>query len=255
MGFPDVLPQQECQRVFPGELEKPKRLVGRKAAFLQLGGECCGKDFVEKRLGLRIGPALAWVGLAYVAPSLALVILVVAMVASLSVISATWFLRRGFQWRSRVQCPGCDYRPLRIARICPQCRRPVLLVAAADLGKTRKLEVLTTAIAMAWADGVLDDHERVYLLQVIDGGDFSADEVEHLRRMLDAGCDAGDLRPEDLSSGEREALLTVAARVAACNGDITPGEAGLYRNLTLRLGVGEPRAAKHLRRAMAMATD
>ncbi len=138
-----------------------------------------------------------------------------------------------------MDCPVCNYRPLKIARICPKCHTPTLVAVAQQVGPEARTALVDTAIAVAWSDGTLAANESAYLEGVIKATDLPDDNKAKLRARAQSGLKVQDIALPELGHGDSVHILEAAAALIACDGEIVEAELVVYNNLAVRLGIGD----------------
>jgi tellurite resistance protein len=191
---------------------------------------------------IRLGGAALLVFLAYQAPYLVLALLILTILAALGGLAASFVVRRAVRMRSRTRCVVCDYHPLVIARICPQCHTPLLAATVAGMPPSVAEAVIESAIALAWASGEAAVEERGYLNALLKASKLSEERREKLRQRIDQGATVGALELPVLTAAEAGQVLQAAAALVTVDGSLVAKEEEAYRQLAEKLGVGDKSA-------------
>jgi uncharacterized membrane protein YebE (DUF533 family) len=193
-------------------------------------------------LPLRLGGAAFLVFLAYRFPYVVLVLLVLAVLAALAGLGLSFAARYALRMRLRTRCVACDHRPLRVARICPNCHTPLLAGTIRELPPHVRLAVLHSAVALAWASGRAADDERSYLEALLKAAVPDGGERARLQAAVSAGLALEDLALPALTPAEAQQVLRAAASLATIDGKLLPNEVEAYEKLAERLGVASSAA-------------
>ena len=202
---------------------------------------------------IRIALALGMVFLGYQLPYVALGILIFGMAIGCIGLAIIWLLRRSFRRRNRIECAKCDYRPLKIARICPKCHTPTLVESIRGLPPSSCDAIIGTAVSMAWADGNVEQQEQNYLDTIIDTSTLSEDRKITLREYVQNGMSISDLETKDLSSKDKEQVINIAASIMVADGVILESEERVYEELVKLFGFNEKRSRRILKKFQRMA--
>lgn len=191
---------------------------------------------------IRLGGAALLVFLAYQAPYLVLALLILTMLAAIGGLAASFVVRRAVRLRSRTRCVVCEYHPLVIARICPQCHTPLLAATIAGMPPPVAEAVIESAIALACASGEATAEERGYLAALLKASKLSEERREKLRQRVDQGVTVGSIELPVLTTAEAEKVLQAAAALVTVDGSLVAKEEVAYQQLAEKLGVGEKSA-------------
>lgn len=213
-----------------------------------------GRTAVLASVPLRVGAGLAIVLAAWWAPYLIGAVYLIVVLFGVFALGVVLMGRRVFRFDQRVDCAQCAYRPLRHARICPQCKTPVMLrVALQGVAPGLRRTLAAAATAMAWADGHIDDREQEHLRAVLDTGAWDDGARAEIARFVDLGVAVNEVPlPDVLSAADAQRVLAVASGVLAANLEISTEERTAYFQLAGRLGVSWWRAWRILRATDAM---
>jgi tellurite resistance protein len=188
---------------------------------------------------LRLGGAALLVFLAYQAPYVVLMLLILTLLAALAGLAASFVVRRAVRMRSRTSCAACDYHPLAIARICPKCHTPLLAATVKAMPPAQAEAVIEAAIALAWASGEASAEERGYLAALLKVAKLDEARRETLRQRIDQGAAVESLSLPVLTPEDAEAVLRAAAALVTVDGSLVPQEVEAYQQLAAKLGVGD----------------
>jgi tellurite resistance protein len=194
---------------------------------------------------IRLGGAAILVFLAYNAPLLVLGLLILTLMAATAGMAASIFLRRAVRLRSRSRCAACEYWPLAIARICPQCHTPLLAATVREMPPAVAEAVLDSAAALAWASGQVSSEERGYLNSLLKASGLADERQARLRERIDRGVSVEKISLPALTAAEAEQVLQAAAALVTVDGELLPVEVQAYEQLAKKLGV-EHKSAKQV---------
>jgi hypothetical protein len=189
-------------------------------------------------LPVRLGAAVGLVALAYYAPWIAATLLVLVWLGAVTSLLVVYGMRRAFRWRARVSCSNCTYRPLRIARICPECHTPVLLADIRKAPEHLRPALHQTATCMAGAAGPPSETTRSFLKALTGDAELEAEKVATAQQIL---------LPQALSTGDSELILRVAASMAVADRRMEEVERSTYFAIAQRLPLPKRRARALLR--------
>lgn len=105
--------------------------------------------------------------------------------------------------------------------------------------------IVKSLIAVAWADGRMEDSEASVVEGLLVGFDATDNETEELltwaqtRRELDK-----DVPVDDMTEEDRELLLSNAALLTSADGKVTSGEKAALAQLVAILGFSKEKAAE-----------
>ena len=105
-------------------------------------------------------------------------------------------------------------------------------------------ETLSLMIALAWADGRLDDNERAGVKGAADVLNLPKELRERLDHALEKPPAIADLKLEDLSARERAFAYVAAAWMAGVDAVLDPKERVMMDNIAARLGITGDRRDK-----------
>lgn len=202
---------------------------------------------VPVRAGFMAGVA----ALGWYAPWVALGLLVLAVIAGAAVLVGSVVVVRAFNSRARQECAKCDYRPLRIARICPRCHTPTLVASTRHVAPATAEAMVRTAIAAAWVDGEVTPAERDYLAAILDGVALAPAAATTLRDAALAGMDLAAIGAAAVPAAERERLLETAASMIVADEVVSTREQQFFDDLAAALEISPRRARGILRRSRA----
>lgn len=189
-------------------------------------------------LPVRLGAAVGMVALAYYAPWIAATVLALFWLGAVTALIVVYGMRRAFRWRARVSCSTCTYRPLRIARICPECHTPVLLADIRKAPEHLRPVLHQTATCMAQAAGPPSEDTRSFLKALTGVSELDPGATDKAEQILLPGA---------LSDGESELILRVAASLAVADRRMEDAERSTYFAIAQRLPVPKRRARALLR--------
>jgi uncharacterized membrane protein YebE (DUF533 family) len=189
--------------------------------------------------------------LGYYAPWVALGLLLLAVVAGASVLVASIFVVRAVRSRSRQACARCDYRPLRIARICPKCHTPTLVTSTRHVAPATAEAMVRTAIAAAWIDGEVTPAERDYLAAILDGVTLDPAVTTAMREAAGAGLAPAAIGAAAVPAAERERILETAASMIVADEVVSSREQRFFDELAAALEISQRRARGILARYRA----
>jgi tellurite resistance protein len=196
---------------------------------------------------IRLGGAALLVFLAYHFPYLVLALLILTVLAAMAGLVASIALRRAVRLRSRTRCAACEYRPLVIARICPQCHTPLLAATVREMPPAAAEAVIDCAIALAWASGEATAEERGYLAALLKASKLADDRQTHFRKRVEEGTTVEALALPALTAAEAQQVLQAAAAlVTVDDGSLAPAEVQAYEQLARKLGVADKNASQVL---------
>lgn len=106
--------------------------------------------------------------------------------------------------------------------------------------------IVKSLIAVAWADGKVENAESELLDQVLTSFDANEDEADELREYAKKKRTLDDIPVDKLSGDDREVLLGNAGILMRADGDEAKAEHGMLESLSKLLGFSSKDAERIL---------
>lgn len=105
------------------------------------------------------------------------------------------------------------------------------------------LAIVKALVPVAWADGVFEAHEKEMLDALLDAYRASDAEKAMVRQYAETRRTLDDIDPQDLSADDRRVLFQHAVLLTFADGDQSPDEVRLLRDLAKKLRLPDDEAA------------
>jgi len=97
------------------------------------------------------------------------------------------------------------------------------------------LAIVKALVPVAWADGVFEAHEKEMLEALLDAYRATDAEKAMVRRYAETRRTLDDIDPQELSADDRRVLFQHAVLLSFADGDQSPEEVHLLRDLAKKL--------------------
>lgn len=118
----------------------------------------------------------------------------------------------------------------------------------------KEKSIVKALVAVAWADGEMQEPEGGVIEGLLSGFDASADEEREVLAWAKTPRSLGDVDVRDLDRDDRELLLSNAALLVQSDGQESDAERRLLAKLAGMLGIGDDQARAIVASARSGAT-